>query len=112
PAPDGTPPNFESSDGGRYDTFTYSGFRVPVIVISPWSKKNFVSHVNRTHSSILKLIETRFGVHSLTARDAAADDMSEFFDFSNPAWMTPPPLPDQPTDGLCDRTQEVAPQVQ
>lgn len=112
PAPDSTPPNFNSTDGGRYDMFTYSGFRTPVVIISPWVKKNFVSHVPRTHSSILKLIETRFGVHSLTARDDAADDMTEFFDFSNPSWMTPPPLPDQPTNGLCDRTKEVAPQVQ
>jgi phospholipase C len=112
PAPDSTPPNFNSTDGGRYDTFTYSGFRTPVIVVSPWVKKNFVSHQPRTFISILKLIETRFGVQSLTARDAAADDMTEFFDFSNPSWMTPPPLPDQPTTGLCDRTKEVAPQIQ
>ena len=111
PTPDSTPPNFESTDGGRYDTFTYSGFRTPVVVVSPWVKKNFVSHTPRTFISILKLIETRFGVPPLTARDAAADDMEEFFDFSNPSWMTPPPLPDQPTNGLCDRTQEVAPQV-
>lgn len=112
PPPDSTPPNFLSTDTAQYDTFTYSGFRVPVIVVSPWTKKNFVSHQPRTFASILKLIETRFGVQPLTARDAAADDMTEFFDFSNPSWMTPPPLPDQPTNGLCDRTQEVAPQVQ
>lgn len=110
--PDDIPPNFNDTDGGRYDTFTYSGFRVPVIVVSPWVKKNYVSHTPRTFASILKLIETRFGVPSLTKRDGQADDMTEFFDFSNPAWMTPPPLPDQPTNGLCDRTQEVAPMVQ
>jgi phospholipase C len=91
--PDATPPNFTATDSGKYDTFTYSGFRTPVIVVSPWAKKNFVSHTPRTTASVLKLVETRFG---LTARDAAADDMTEFFDFSNPAWMTPPPLPQQP----------------
>jgi hypothetical protein len=42
------------------------------------------------------LIETRFGVSPLTARDAAADDMQEFFDFTSPSWMTPPPMPQQP----------------
>ncbi len=96
PAPDNTPPNFRSTDIGQWDQFTYSGFRVPVIVVSPWVKKNYVSHTPRTVSSILKLIETRFGLPSLTNRDATADDMTEFFDFSNPSWMTPPILPQQP----------------
>jgi phospholipase C len=99
PPPDATPPNFVDSptaDGGRYDTFTYSGFRTPVIVVSPWAKKNFVSHTPRTTASVLKLVETRFGLPALTARDAAADDMTEFFDFSSPSWMTPPTMPQQP----------------
>jgi phospholipase C len=95
-APDATPPNFKDTDSGRYDTFTYSGFRTPVIVVSPWAKKNFVSHTARTTASVLKLVEARFGLPALTARDAAADDMTEFFDFSNPAWMTPPTMPAQP----------------
>jgi phospholipase C len=100
PAPDNTTPNFQSTDIGTWDTFTYSGFRTPVIVVSPWVKKNFVSHTPRTTSSILKLIETRFGLPALTNRDATADDMTEFFDFSSPSWMTPPPMPDQPW--FCD----------
>lgn len=110
--PDDIPPNFKDTDIGQYDKFTYSGFRVPLIVISPWVKKNYVSHTPMTFVSILKFIETRFGVQPLTKRDAEANDMTEFFDFSNPSWMTPPPLPDQPTNGLCDRTKEVAPMVQ
>jgi phospholipase C len=101
PAPDNIAPVFQSGDIGAWDQFTYSGFRVPVIVVSPWVKKNFVSHVPRTNTSILKLIETRFGLPSLTARDAADDDMTEFFDFSNPAWMSPPPMPQQPW--YCDQ---------
>jgi hypothetical protein len=35
--------------------------------------------------------------------------MTEFFDFSNPAHLTPPPLPTQPTNGVCDKTKEKAP---
>jgi phospholipase C len=100
PAPDNTPPNFKSTDGGTWDAFTYSGFRTPVIVVSPWVKKNFVSHTPRTTSSILKLIETRYSLPALTNRDANADDMAEFFDFSSPSWMTPPPMPEQPW--FCD----------
>jgi phospholipase C len=88
--------------------FAHSGFRVPLIVFSPWVKPHFVSHTPRDLTSILKLIETRFGLPSLTARDAAADDMTEFFDFTTPAWLTPPPLPPQPTNGVCDFSKELA----
>lgn len=82
--------------------FAHTGFRIPLIVISPWVKAHFVSHTVRDTTSILKLIETRFGLSPLTARDAWADDMVEFFDFTNPAWQTPPSLPAQPTNQTCD----------
>lgn len=70
--------------------FYYSGFRVPLIVISPFTKKNYVSHTVMDYTAILKLIETRFKLPNLTARDAAQPDMTEFFDFSNVPWSTPP----------------------
>jgi phospholipase C len=102
PAPDTTPPNFKSGDIGSWDQFTYSGFRVPMVVVSPWVKKNYVSHVPATNTAILKFIETRFGLPSLTARDATDSDMLDFFDFSNPSWMTPPTMPVQPWS--CDQS--------
>ena len=49
----------------------YTGYRVPLIVISPFSKKNYVSHTTADYTAILKLIEKRFGLDPLTARDAA-----------------------------------------
>jgi phospholipase C len=52
-------------------------------------------------TAILKFIETRFKVNSLTKRDAAQPDMTEFFDFSSPAWATPPSPPAQNTNGAC-----------
>ena len=107
PAPDSIPPMLKSGD--LPGNFTTSGFRVPMIVISPWSKPHFVSHVKRDHSSILKLIETRFGLPALTQRDAQADNMTEFFDFSSPHWLTPPALPSQPTSGACSFNLEKAP---
>lgn len=108
-APDATPPNLQPGD--LPGDFTLSGFRVPLIVISPWVKPHFVSHTNRELTSILKLIETRFGLPPLTARDAAADDMTEFFDFADPpTFLTPPPLPTQPTDGVNDPSKEAPPQ--
>ncbi|GAC1429847.1 MAG: phospholipase C [Terriglobales bacterium] len=82
--------------------FTFTGYRVPMIVISPFTKKNFVSHTVADNTAILKLIETRFGVNSLTARDAAQIDMSqEFFDFTTVPWKTPPSVPAQNTGGQC-----------
>jgi phospholipase C len=74
---------------------------VPLIVISPYAKKNYVSHTVADTTAILKFIETRFSVPSLTARDAAQPNMSEFFDFNNPPWITPPTPPTQNTSGPC-----------
>jgi phospholipase C len=92
-----------STTAGTCD-FTYTGYRVPLIVISPFAKKNFVSHQVRDYTAILKLIETRFNVPALTKRDAAQADMSEFFDFVNVPWVTPPSPPTQATGGQCTLT--------
>ncbi len=107
PLPDNIPPMLTSTDFNA--TFDESGMRIPIMVISPWVKPHFVSHTNRETTSILKLIETRYNLPPLTARDAAADNMLEFFDFSNPAWLTPPPLPTQPTNLPCNAAIEAAP---
>jgi phospholipase C len=82
--------------------FTTTGFRVPLLVVSPFTKKNYVSHTSADYTAILKLIETRFQVPSLTQRDAAQMDMTEFFDFQNVPWATPPIPPDQVTTGACN----------
>jgi phospholipase C len=81
--------------------FVYTGYRIPLIVISPYAKQNYVSHNVADTTAILKFIETRFNVPALTARDAAQIDMTEFFDFTNPVWMTPPTPPAQSTTGAC-----------
>lgn len=105
--PDNIAPMLHSGD--QPGDFAHSGFRIPMVVVSPWAKPHYVSHTWRDLTSILRLIEVRFNVPSLTARDAAADDMMEFFDFSSPAWMTPPTLPTQPTTGTCNWNLEKAP---
>jgi phospholipase C len=107
PEPDGYTPG--TKPGDEPGLFNQAGFRVPLIVISPWTGPHQVSHTVRDHTSILKLIETRFGLPPLTARDADADDMREFFNFSTPPWLTPPPLPAQPTNGPCNLNSETAP---
>ena len=57
------------------------GFRVPLIVISPYAKPGYVSHVNHDFGSILKFIEEIYGLPSLGYADALADDLSDCFDF-------------------------------
>ena len=99
------PPDVCTVVSGPTCDFTYSGYRVPLIVVSPFAKKNFVSHTVMDYTAILKLIETRFGVPALTKRDAAQPDMgAEFFDFTNPQWITPPAAPAQNTNDACTLT--------
>lgn len=106
--PDNIAPILRASD--KPGEFNQSGFRVPIVVISPWAKPSFVSHTTRDSTSILRLIEDTFNVAPLTLRDANADNMMELFDFSTgPRLLTPPPLPPQPTNGTCDNNLEKAP---
>jgi phospholipase C len=57
-------------------------FRVPVLVISPYAKKNYVSHTVMDHVSILKLVQWNWGLASLNARNAASGDMFDAFSFT------------------------------
>jgi phospholipase C len=58
------------------------GFRVPMIVISPYAKPNYVSHVPYEFGSILKFIEETFGLASLNTTDKRATDLSDCFNFT------------------------------
>ena len=113
-SPDGIPPSdllpgdtCTTAVGPNCD-FVFTGYRVPLIVISPYSKKNYVSHAANAsgtgvdETAILKLIQTRFGLPSLTKRDADQLDMSqEFLDFTQAPFRTPPTVPAQSTNGAC-----------
>ena len=57
------------------------GSRVPTLVISPFARKGHVDHKRYDTTSILALIEARWGLRPLTSRDAAADPMSGAFEF-------------------------------
>ena len=57
------------------------GSRVPTIVISPFARKGLVDHNRYDTTSILALIEHRWGLVPLAARDAAADPLSGAFEF-------------------------------
>jgi len=98
--PDAIPPNLQPTDD--VDTYSRTGFRVPIIVISPFAKSGYVSHTVMDTTAILKFIEERFNLPSLTARDAAQPPMDEFFDFTTvPNQTAPTNAPAQPTNGTC-----------
>jgi phospholipase C len=66
------------------------GFRVPLIVISPYANSHYVSHVVHEDGSILHFIEEAFGLSTLAASDARADNLSDFFNFDQaPAPFSP-----------------------
>lgn len=106
-SPDGIKPvDLEPSDictgnTGPNCDFVYTGYRVPLVVISPYAKKHYVNHNVADYTAILKLIEKRFNLPSLTKRDAAQINMTQFFNFNFPPWKTPPTPPAQSTSGAC-----------
>ena len=66
------------------------GFRVPLIAISPYARRGYVSHVRHEFGSILRFTEASFGLAPLAASDARADDLSDMFDFTqSPAPFVP-----------------------
>jgi phospholipase C len=89
--PDSVPPEITvpPDQPGAYD---YTGFRVPCVVISPFAKRNFVSHVVHEHTSPLKFVETKWNLPAMTYRDANAGAMLEFFDFKGRPFEHPPEL--------------------
>jgi phospholipase C len=85
--------------------FDQLGFRVPLIAVSPFSKRHYVSHVDVDHTALLKLIEERFlSGTSLTTRDANSNTLDDMFDFNRapsrharvPLDIAPKPKPNDP----------------
>jgi len=86
---------------GGYDRY---GFRVPLIVVSPWAKANYVSSVVQDHTSIDAFIERKWNLPAMTFRDANAAPMTDYFDFRRPAFLEPPTLARSPglVKGIAD----------
>ncbi len=81
----GNPPSGPAYNGTQ---FSY-GSRVGCLVISPYARKGYISKTFHSHASLVKFCEVTYGLSSMTTRDAAADDMSDCFDFT----QTPLPPP-------------------
>ena len=89
-------PGAHSGDAAAvYGFAAQLGFRVPNIIISPFTRKHYVSHTPMDHTAVIKFVENRFigpSAH-LTNRDAAQPNLLEFFDFNAVPWSTPPSPP-------------------
>ncbi|MBV8530846.1 MAG: hypothetical protein JO104_05975, partial [Candidatus Eremiobacteraeota bacterium] len=74
---DPEPPALKDYDG--------LGLRIPMLIVSPYAKQRFVSHVHYEHGSILRFIENLYGLPRLAATDRrAASPAKDCFDFSKP----------------------------
>jgi phospholipase C len=92
--PDDTPPMLGPNDlPGAYNRY---GFRVPLLVISPWAKRGYVSSVVQDHTSILRFVERKWNLGAMTRRDANARDMTDYFDFRRAAFREPPKIASAP----------------
>jgi phospholipase C len=99
--PDGIEPLLEKRHvRGRFDRL---GMRVPFIVVSPFAKAHYVSHHVYSHTSLTRLVQTRFDLPALSARDANSDVPYDLFDFARPPFLTPPTLPVAQVDDLAHR---------
>ncbi len=76
-------------------TYTQLGFRVPAVIVSPFAKPGYVTELAYDHTAILRLIQRKWNLPPLTARDAAAADLLDAVDLDGPGpFLTPPRLPD------------------
>jgi phospholipase C len=93
-APDSIKPLSPVQPGGEpaYDGFERYGFRVPAVVVSPFARRDHVSHVVHDHTSILAMVERKWNLPAMTFRDANAADLTDFLDLSRRHFAEPPDL--------------------
>jgi phospholipase C len=76
----------------KYDRY---GFRVPAVIVSPYARPGYVCSDVLDHTSVLKLVEEKWNLPPLTARDAAAAAPLRALDLASPpAFLDPPALPE------------------
>jgi phospholipase C len=103
--------------GGFYDPVyppqpDYYGLgpRVPMLIISPYAIPGLVTHTQYEFSSVLKFVETRYGLPPLTNRDADANDMTDAFNFAEtpvpPLTLTTRTCPEGPVVSFDDKNMD------
>jgi phospholipase C len=76
----------------QYDRY---GFRVPAVIVSPYARPDFVCSEVLDHTSVLRLVEEKWNLPALTARDEAASTPLNALDLdAAPAFLEPPDLPE------------------
>lgn len=104
-APDLIPPQVQPTES-TYEGFARYGFRVPAIIVSPYARPGFVSHVLHDGTSILAMMEEKWNLPALTWRDANANDLTDFLKMDalarhKPTFPTLPPLGSPAVDQGC-----------
>jgi phospholipase C len=69
------------------------GIRVPLVIVSPFARKGYVSHTVHSHTSTMRLVELLHDLPAASDRDANSDALLDMFDFACPDFATPPSLP-------------------
>ena len=79
------------------------GFRVPCLVVSPLARRGFVAHQQYDHTSVLAMIEWRWGLDPLSTRDMTANNIAHVLDFGAPKNLTAPrfTVPQGPFGEVC-----------
>jgi phospholipase C len=93
-APDSIAPVVQPGEK-NYEGFRRYGIRVPGLIVSPFSKTNYVSHMVFDHTSVLAFVERKWNLPAITMRDANANDLTDLLDLTALAAGTPafPELP-------------------
>ncbi len=105
---DGIKPIFDGEldpDAQDYDRY---GVRVPAVVLSPFARRDYVSSVVHDHTSILRLIETKWNIGAITQRDANASNLLDSLDLTAPPAFLDPPELVPPSRGWPDIDAEIA----
>ena len=85
------------------------GIRVPMMVISPYAKHGYVSHVQYESTSVAKFIETIFDLPTLGAADARANDLNDCFDFLQQPTVFKPFYQKIPTEHFLEEKESNSP---
>jgi phospholipase C len=85
------------------------GFRTPTLLVSPLARRGFVAHQQYDHTSILSMIEWRWGLSPLTVRDATANNIAHALDFKRGKDLSAPQfnVPQGPFGEPCNSMSSV-----
>jgi hypothetical protein len=80
------------------------GFRTPFLLVSPFARRDYVDHRTLDHTSVLRMIEWRWGLEPLTIRDRTANNVAELLDFRHPSLRAPQDLVPPVMGAACPAT--------